>query len=80
MPRYSIPTPVVESMRELIAPFDTEWRREQYRLRQIPRAESVHDINVRYRYDLMYQSGAYKLLPLDARNVDTALRRIIPNL
>jgi hypothetical protein len=67
-------------MRELIAPLDTEWRREQYRARNIPRAESVNNINVRYRYDLMYHSGAYKLLPVDARNVDTALRRIIPDL
>ena len=80
MPRYSISTPVVESMRELIKPFDTDWRREQYRLLQIPRAEYVQDINIRYRYDLMYMSGAYKLLPVDARNVDTALRRIIPDL
>lgn len=80
MPRYSIPTDVVDSMRELIAPFDTEERREQYRLYKIPRAEYVNDINTRYRYDLMYMSGAYKLLPVNARNVDTALRRIIPNL
>lgn len=80
MPRYSIPTPVVESMRKLIEPLDTPERRYRYRNGLFPRADRVQDITVRYRYDLMYDSGAYKLLPVDARNVDTALRRIIPDL
>lgn len=80
MPRYSIPTDVVESMRELIAPLDTFQRREKYRNGLFPRADAVNNLNTRYRYDLMYQSGAYKLLPVNARNVDTALRRIIPDL
>lgn len=80
MPRYSIPTPVVESMRELIEPLDTQERRYRYQNGLFPRADRVKDLNIRYRYDLMYESNAYKLLPVEARNVDTALRRIIPDL
>jgi hypothetical protein len=75
----------VEAMRERIAPLDTEDLREAYRSGLFPRAESCQDVNVRYRWDLFWAAGGYRLLPddrsdINSDHIDTGLRRIVPPL
>lgn len=68
-------------MKELIAPLDTEARRESYRtiLRESP---SVKDANKRYRWDLLWASRAHPGYDNGVTDVhvDTALRSIVPPL
>lgn len=79
----------VERLRERIAPLDTDARRQAYREGDIPRAEYVKDIDVRYRWDLYSLAWAYQLLDtgiggrdegLTSAHIDTALRQIVPLL
>ena len=70
-----------------IKPLDKPEYRDQYRERRIVRAETVKDIDERYRWDLYWyaarlNSGAV----IDStdgytmNHIDTALRRIVPLL
>lgn len=75
-----------ETLKAAIEPLDKEEYREQYRQRKIARADTVRDINVRYRWDLYYfaakqvgglpdSTNGYKM-----NHIDTALRKIVPNI
>lgn len=76
----------LEAMREAISPFDTEETREHYRIGKIPRADSVKDINKRYRWDLYYHAARMVGSLPDSTNgynmdhIDTALRAIVKPL
>jgi hypothetical protein len=65
-----------------IADYDTPERRDAYRAGRFPRADKVHDLNVRYRWDLFYAIRGYRLLDDDVNmdHIDTALRRIVKPL
>lgn len=73
-------------MKAAIEPVDKEEYRERYRKRDIPRAESVKDINKRYRWDLYYAAARITGSLPDSTNgynmshIDTALRKIVPNI
>ena len=74
----------LDRMREAMAPLDTSQARERYRAGDFPRADAVQDLDKRYRWDLYYAAGGYRLLPDDESvtdaHIDTALRRIVPSL
>lgn len=73
----------VKAMESLIAPLDTEERREVYRSGLFPRAELVKDVNHRYRWDLFYMAKAYRGMEdaeYDNAHIDTALRSIVSKL
>ena len=65
------------TMRKVIAPLDTEERRERYRRREIPRGDLVQDIDKRYRFDLFYGAGAPESRNYADAHLDTALRKIV---
>lgn len=74
-------------LKAAIEPEDTEERRAFYRSRRIARAETVRDINVRYRWDLYYWAAQQygSGLPDSTQgytmsHIDTALRKIVPNI
>lgn len=81
-----------ESLRQLVAPHDTPERRAQYRDGAFPRAELCRDVNMRYRWDLLWSTGlkigdgvgAVSELTLysylDDTHIDSALRAIVPPL
>lgn len=71
-----------EALAELIAGLDTEATRQRYRDGRFPRAESVRDLDTRYRWDLFYAVRGYTVLPgnLLSSHIDTALRRIVAPL
>ena len=79
----------VTTLREALAPLDTESRREAYRNGDFPRSESVKDIDKRYRWDLFW--AAFNVPNWNVRSIlatgkyedshiYTALRSIIPPL
>ena len=76
----------LERWREAIAPLDTPELRARYLARDIPRAHTVKDINVRYKFDLLWatvNSGGITYRDLDGYNdthISTALGRIVPKL
>jgi hypothetical protein len=76
-----IPAATVEAMAEAIGPLDTEQARLPYRDGTI---QAVRDIDRRYRWDLLWASGANRLLweidDLTDAHIDTALRRIVEPL
>ena len=68
-----------------IAPLDTDERRERYRAGRFPNAETCHNLSVRYRWDLLRIAPDSLLEPaynagLNDVHVDTALRRIVPEI
>lgn len=71
------------AMREAIDPLDTPERREKYRTGQFRHADRVKDLDKRYRWDLLYDSGVFDVVDLydymDA-HIDTALRYLVPPL
>ena len=75
-----------DALKAVIAPYDTQRLREQYRRRDIPRAEAVTDIDRRYRSDLFIWSGAAALvrdleqLGVEYPIIDSALATIIAPL
>jgi hypothetical protein len=74
-----------EILRAAIIPLDTAERRAQYRSGNFPRADAVQDLDKRYRWDLLWASGAMCLLwDSDAdykdAHIDTALRSVVPSL
>jgi hypothetical protein len=69
---------------DAIAPLDTPELRQDYREGRFPRADQVDDLDVRYRWDLFWKAGGWRLLPsghgLDSSHIDTALRRVVAGL
>lgn len=75
--------PDLQRLADAIAPFNTEDRRAAYREGRFPRAEAVKDLDKRYRFDLFYAAGSYRIgLPDDVTDahIETALRGIVPSL
>jgi hypothetical protein len=73
----------VAALAAIIAPYDTEAAREDYRNGRFARADKVQDLNKRYRWDLVGASGWQTTADLyDAgyTHIDTALRSIVPAL
>jgi hypothetical protein len=76
----------LERWREAIAPLDTPELRARYLARDIPRHRPNMDIDVRYKYDLLWIAvdsgrityGEFENY-LDA-HISTALGRIVPKL
>jgi len=74
----------LNTLRSLIAPLDTEQVRQAYRERRFSRADSVKDLDMRYRWDLLWASRfspseIYARGGIDS-HIDTALRRIVAPL
>ena len=78
----------MDALRVALAPFDTAERRDAYRQGRFPRADAVRDIDKRYRWDVYYAAGSWRILDslcdvggdyTDA-HLDTALRRVVPPL
>lgn len=73
-------------LREVIAPLDTAEHRRRYANLEIARAESVKDIDMRYRWDLYWFAVRQGASLPDSTNgynnshIDTALRSIVPAL
>lgn len=81
-----------ERLRAAIESIDTDGLRERYRKGDIPRFETVKDLDVRYRWDLYWMATSARN-PASAKlredlnaedyessHIDTALRRIVPSL
>lgn len=78
-------------VRAAVAPLDTKERRAQYIAEQFPRASVCRDHNMRYRWDLLFESGlkigdgvGMSGLPLysylNDDHIDTALRTLVKPL
>lgn len=74
-------------LRAEIERYDTAARRAAYREGRYPRADRTRDLDLRYRWDLLW--AVYGLLPdtlrsefneLHDTHIDTALRRIVAQL
>jgi hypothetical protein len=76
----------LERWREAIAPLDMPELRARYIARDIPRHRPNMDIDVRYKFDLLWiavDSGKITYSELDDYNsahISTALGRIVPKL
>lgn len=78
----------LDALRVALAPFDTAERRQAYRQGSFPRAEAVRDLDKRYRWDLYYAAGSWRILDAlcdvasdyTMAHLDTALRRVVPPL
>lgn len=71
------------TLRAAIVPLDTEAVRDAYRSGQFPRADSVKDLDKRYRFDLYAAAGSWRLFDHSGYNdthIDTALRSIVAPL
>lgn len=79
------------ALRAAIVPCDTPERREAYLRGDFHNADRVKDLDMRYRWDLLYASGlkigdgvGMEGLPLygylNDDHIDTALRSIVPVL
>jgi hypothetical protein len=77
---------ILEKWRAAIGPLDTPELRAKYISRDIPRADTVKDINIRYRFDLLWATIDMGKIPrheVEAyadMNLSTALGRIVPAL
>ena len=73
----------LDAMREAISPLDTQDRRARYQAGAFPRADLTKDVDKRYRWDLLHESG-YRIVDLydymDDTHIDTALRNLVPVL
>lgn len=88
MHRLKIKPEHFRQLKELLEPHDTPQRREAYRAGDFPRADRVKDLNVRYRWDLLY-SVPYVLRCtlfeqmyeyLEDSHIDSAMRHAVPEL
>lgn len=73
----------VERIRAAITPLDTPERRDTYRRGEFKNADKCKDLNMRYRWDLLYASklDLYALFKeLDDSHIDSALRQIVKPL
>ncbi len=80
------------TLQNVIRPLDTQERRIRYMTGKFPYSQGCRDVNMRYRWDLVYESGirfgdgrgmrgdlnlyAY----LNDTHIDAALRSFIPQL
>ena len=71
----------INRVNKAIAPLDTDVRRQEYRNGYFPRADTVKDLDRRYRWDLYWACGE-QFVQDDLLNshIDTALKRIVPKL
>lgn len=75
-------------LKALIEPLDTPTLRTRYQKRDFPRPDNVKNLGMRYRWDLLYMIPAcarrelfYEMYQyLNDDHIDTALRRIVPEL
>lgn len=77
-----------QAIKEAIDPINTPELQERYRTGNYPRAKATKDVNMRYRWDLLW--GAFwptsteeqrkEFNELLDTHIDTALRRIVPNI
>ena len=74
----------LDKIKDAIAPLDTPELRQRYRDGDFPRADATRDLDMRYRWDLFWKAGGYRLLPskngLDSSHIDTGLRRVVPSI
>ena len=76
----------IQTLRAHIAPLDTPERRARYAAGDFPRAAGTKDVNLRYRWDLLWAAApsgwvAKELYPyLNDEHIDTALRRLVKPL
>ena len=82
-----IDTTTVARMAAVIEPLDTMARRHRYLDGAFTNSHNTQDLDRRYRWDLLWESGAYDILVKDSdgtmisdSHIDTALRRIVPVL
>ena len=82
-----IDTNTVARMAAVIEPLDTMARRHRYLDGDFTNSHNTQDPDRRYRWDLLWASGAYDILvdcrsgdTLNDEHIDTALRRIVPLL
>ncbi len=75
---------MLEHIAAAIGPLDTDQVRDAYRRGDIPRADTVKDLDRRYRHDLFYAAGLTRyacdvLYPagLTDKHIDSALRTIV---
>ena len=70
----------LDAIRAAVAPLDTDERRDAYARGDFPRAELCRDLDKRYRWDLLHESG-YRIVSLydylDDRHIDSALRAVV---
>lgn len=71
-----------EILKAAVSPLDTEELRKRYLAGDFPRANLVQDLDMRYRWDLLWASGARPTFGSDitSAHIDTALRKIVPPL
>ena len=83
--KMSIPT--FDSLRDAVQRADTDHWRTAYREGRYPRSERTRDVNLRYRWDLLWSvmgrlpdAARCEINTLKDDHIDTALRRIVPCL
>lgn len=76
-----------KALQEAIKVWDIDKYRDAYRSGNFPRADTVKDINVRYRWDLYWAATKDNNIRdmvreenLLSDHIDTMLRRIVPTL
>lgn len=75
-----------QAIKEAIDPLNTPENRERYRTGNYPRSETTKDVNMRYRWDLLWatfrptEEQRKEFNELKDTHIDTALRRIVPNI
>jgi hypothetical protein len=78
-----------KKLAEMITPLDTPERRAAYKQGNYPRSEFTRNVNKRYRWDLLFKAGGlfqqgnfmselYRYL--NDSHIDTALRKLVPDL
>lgn len=81
-----VTTDHLDRLRAGIAPLDTGEARDVYRTGDFPRADRVNDLNMRYRWDLLWAAAAADRSIYDVlseykdTHIDTALRAVVPSL
>lgn len=82
-----MPSALFDCLRAEIERFDTETRRAAYREGRYPRSDRTKDVNLRYRWDLLWavhgrlpDTLRAELNDLRDTHIDTALRRIVAQL
>lgn len=72
-------------LKALIEPLDTPTLRTRYQEKDFPRSDNVKNLDMRYRWDLLYMIPGCTRRPLmdelyvymNDNHIDTALRRIV---
>ena len=80
-------SPTYTALHDAIQPVNTDHRRTAYREGRYPRAERTRDLDLRYRWDLLWtvvdrlpDAARREIRALNDTHIDTALRRIVPCL